>query len=324
MSNDKTLATVKHGGCVQLGTSERERFEAYARQDPRYFNVARSGEGYYYPATQDAWASWQAALSVILSTGGQDALKALVANWRGYADKHELNALEADSIGDMPDTVSRLETTSKVFRQAAVELETALSAQPSPGGQDARAQFEEYRGGDCERDAQGYYTNARTAQDWAMWQAALAARQPVCPTVKDSLTVGGGQPVAWLVHWSDMPMESPEVTRSASRIAEVSALTNPPRIMPLYAAPTAQKSAQAVDLGPSIPSELATVAAALKRFDECAEDSGSEGCDIGRAWFDALTTMGLLRRTQRSPAVWTMTAEGERLLALIDSQAVGK
>jgi len=52
--------------------------------------------------------------------------------------------------------------------------------QPSPGGQgDARSQFEEYRGGDCERDAQGYYTNARTAQDWAMWQAALAARQPV-------------------------------------------------------------------------------------------------------------------------------------------------
>lgn len=48
-----------------------------------------------------------------------------------------------------------------------------------PGGQDARAQFEEYRGGDCERDAQGYYVNARTAQDWAMWQAALAARQPV-------------------------------------------------------------------------------------------------------------------------------------------------
>jgi len=54
-----------------------------------------------------------------------------------------------------------------------------LSAQPSPGGQDARAQFEEYRGGDCERDAQGYYVHGRTAQDWALWQAALAARQPV-------------------------------------------------------------------------------------------------------------------------------------------------
>ncbi|EKT4092724.1 TPA: hypothetical protein UOA80_001093 [Stenotrophomonas maltophilia] len=56
----------------------------------------------------------------------------------------------------------------------------ALSAQPSPGGLgDVREQFEEYRGGDCERDAQGYYVNARTAQDWAMWQAALAASHPV-------------------------------------------------------------------------------------------------------------------------------------------------
>ena len=81
--------------------------------------------------------------------------------------------------------------------------------------------------------------------------------------------------------------------------------------------------AQAVDLGPSIPSELAPVAAALKRFNECAEDCDSDGCDIGRDWFDALTTMGLLKRTQRSPAVWAMTAEGDRLLALIDGQAVG-
>ncbi|MCU1114359.1 hypothetical protein JAK74_11170 [Stenotrophomonas maltophilia] len=88
---------------------------------------------------------------------------------------------------------------------------------------------------------------------------------------------------------------------------------------PTIAAPPAQ----ALDLVPSIPSELAPVVAALKRFNECAEDCGSGGCDIGRAWFDALTTMGLLKRTQRSPAVWTMTAEGERLLALLDSQAVG-
>ncbi|HHA2922768.1 TPA: hypothetical protein ACOFDN_001111 [Stenotrophomonas maltophilia] len=86
--------------------------------------------------------------------------------------------------------------------------------------------------------------------------------------------------------------------------------------LPLVGAP-----AQAMDLGPSIPSELAPVAAALKRFNECAEDCDSDGCDIGRDWFDALTTMGLLKRTQRSPAVWTMTAEGERLLALIGSHS---
>lgn len=67
--------------------------------------------------------------------------------------------------------------TTDVDMEAATDSIIA-AAQPSPGGQGARAQFEEYRGGDCERDAQGYYVNARTAQDWAMWQAALAARQP--------------------------------------------------------------------------------------------------------------------------------------------------
>jgi|GEM_PF-2446004 len=63
--------------------------------------------------------------------------------------------------------------------------------------------------------------------------AALAARQP-------------GAPRAWLIHWSKIPLESPEVTTSASRVDAVSALTDPPRIEPLYAAPPAQ----GIDLGP--------------------------------------------------------------------------
>jgi hypothetical protein len=51
----------------------------------------------------------------------------------------------------------------------------------------------------------------------------------------------------------------------------------------------------------------------LARFEECAGDD--EGCDIGRDWFDALTTIGLLARTQRSPARWSMTPAGEAMLA---------
>lgn len=46
------------------------------------------------------------------------------------------------------------------------------------GGEAERVRFEQYRGGDFERDAQGYYTNPGTAQDWAMWQAALSTSQP--------------------------------------------------------------------------------------------------------------------------------------------------
>ncbi|WP_313251133.1 hypothetical protein [Stenotrophomonas indicatrix] len=66
--------------------------------------------------------------------------------------------------------------------------------QPSRDGQgNARPQFEEYRGGDCERDAQGYYTNARTAQDWAMWQAALSAQPSPSDMGNPISTSPGGQ-----------------------------------------------------------------------------------------------------------------------------------
>ncbi|WP_262253029.1 hypothetical protein [Stenotrophomonas maltophilia] len=115
-------------------------------------------------------------------------------------------------------------------------------AQPSPGGQDARALFEAYRGGDLERDAQGYYTNARTAQDWAMWQAALAARQPVGqePARLSSQTVDGELSVASAI---DQVLELfPSSGRAA--LQTLAGLFTHPTIY-RYAAPPAQ----AVDLG---------------------------------------------------------------------------
>ena len=51
----------------------------------------------------------------------------------------------------------------------------------------------------------------------------------------------------------------------------------------------------------------------LQRFADCAEDG--DGCDIGRDWFDALTLLGLLERTKRNPAEWTMTPAGHDTLA---------
>ena len=64
-----------------------------------------------------------------------------------------------------------------------------------------------------------------------------------------------------------------------------------------------------------LPDGLALVVEKLERFQECAEDSDAGGCDIGREWFDALTTIGLLRRTQRSPGLWEMTSSGSAVLA---------
>mgnify|MGYP001023474423 CR=1 FL=1 len=61
----------------KISDAERAQFEAWARQEPRYFNIARSGNEYYYPTVQDAWTTWQAALaSVQPSPAGQgDALR---------------------------------------------------------------------------------------------------------------------------------------------------------------------------------------------------------------------------------------------------------
>lgn len=46
----------------------------------------------------------------------------------------------------------------------------------------------------------------------------------------------------------------------------------------------------------------------LQRFDECAGDG--QGADIGAQWFDVLTQLGLLKRVQRSPALWQITEQG--------------
>jgi len=73
-----------------------------------------------------------------------------------------------------------------------------------------------------------------------------------------------------------------------------------------------------------LPDGMALVVEKLQRFQECSEDSGSGGCDIGRDWFDALTTIGLLRRVQRSPGLWEMTSSGSAVLARAALAASGR
>jgi len=81
MTTDKTLADAKPGGCVQLPTPERGRFEACAHaQSYRGGNIltdrdADHPELYADPLAQLAWKIWQAALSAQPSPGGQDAAR---------------------------------------------------------------------------------------------------------------------------------------------------------------------------------------------------------------------------------------------------------
>lgn len=55
------------------------------------------------------------------------------------------------------------------------------------------------------------------------------------------------------------------------------------------------------------------ILADLRRFKECVEDG--QDVDLGRDRFDLLTQLGLLERTQRSPALWMMTQAGEDAIA---------
>lgn len=57
----------------------------------------------------------------------------------------------------------------------------------------------------------------------------------------------------------------------------------------------------------------------LARMSECADDG--EDVDIGRDWLDTLTTLGLVIRTQRSPAMWEITEAGEAAIRTLPAQA---
>jgi len=63
----------------------------------------------------------------------------------------------------------------------------------------------------------------------------------------------------------------------------------------------------------AMPAFAVTVIKKLRRVDECSSDG--QGTDIGGDWLDLLTRLGLLNRTQRSPALWEITQQGEDALA---------
>lgn len=114
----------------------------------------------------------------------------------------------------------------QVRRMAEDAAHHRKAAPPSPAGQDAL--FTEEL---AELRRLVPSVNQKQALDAAI--AALAARQPVAAAVKDSLTVGGGQAVAWMTH-HDEPMLYPSFSEAAAYCDDA----EPP--IPLYAAPPAQ------------------------------------------------------------------------------------
>ncbi|WP_414609825.1 hypothetical protein [Stenotrophomonas pavanii] len=345
-----TLADVQPGGRVRLGDQALSTSEGARRYVADFFatEMRRHDFGDYIltELAADFACALAQHLSAQASPGGQDALTALVAKWRAAAAEHELISLEEDSVG-LTKAAMRNDARHHVLEAVADDLEAVLSArqpvasnqvvedieqlpfdtsaQPSansgalavdgarqPVGEpvavrvtpEMRAAFRK-----AYREGGFWHDRLDTALD-AMMRAAPPAQAVDLPYSLDADPAGIRARVCDVITGTLMVGAQGHTPPPAGHWAE-----------PFWQAARADAAAQGVDLAAPIPSELAPVAAALKRFDECAEDCASEGCDIGRAWFDALTTVGLLKRTQRSPAVWTMTAEGERLLALIDSHS---
>lgn len=75
------------------------------------------------------------------------------------------------------------------------------------------------------------------------------------------------------------------------------------------------RNAELEQLSPKafLPTFATKVIKKLQRFKECIEDG--QCADIGKIWFDLLTHLELLKRVQRSPAVWEITKQGEDLLS---------
>lgn len=153
MSTEKTLATVKPGGCVQLPTSERARFEAWA--EPRKHTLTRWGNSpgevsplfvnevagsYISPAAQAAWEAWQ-HLSAQPSPGGQ-----------GDAGRIAVEFIAAANF-DVPDGYVVEEHLPGIWHYTFTDAGEKMASCAS--------------------------WNNKAHATIAAWQAALAARQPV-------------------------------------------------------------------------------------------------------------------------------------------------
>lgn len=316
MSNDKTLATAKHGGCVQLPTSERERFEAWADDrglDTTKFSDNGMEDSYDDLNTGQSWDAWLSALSAQPSPGGQvtgvcisdsdravlqrlqDALPfAGINGWgkgvevlerllRDSLAARQPVELIAHKVGDYRVTVAEDAVTVShgrdiVFAYSAGDAEPIMARQPV--GDEERA--ETYRKG------------------WEAGHTAQAVGEPVARLIEavegecDGLTISAETAASILAHVLPLGQE-PAGYMVDGRIeqglffdktsAEAMAAMNAGDVVPLFRSP-----AQAVDLEPFRPFVEAQryeyISHGLTPEDDCV-------------------------------------AECDELLALIDSQAVG-
>ncbi|HHA2975898.1 TPA: hypothetical protein ACOFD8_003278 [Stenotrophomonas maltophilia] len=233
MTTDKTpatLATVKHGGCVQLPSSERERFEAWARTHHRlgesgYLEREQLSGDYRLQPTDYAWRAWQAALSAQPSPGGQGGF-----NYeRMFVDACAALAEVSRELGCDPE-----QGGAEPILAAIAELREALSARQPVCNVDGTWLWSKLMDWCKKMGASPASHNELFAI--AKEAHALAARQPV-GELAGYATFRDGRFGSWLFQTRAMA-ESHDSTAVAGGPANS-------EIVPLFRSP-----AQAVDLGP--------------------------------------------------------------------------
>lgn len=291
MSNDKTLATAKHGGCVQLGTPG-SRWAASGEPDPN---------GTRYDCERAA---------LVMGDLTDDELANAV-----FMHGNERQTM-ADLVGGATPAIAYLTAAKDRIRWLSRALAAAesLSAQPSPGGQDAldtlidqwMARADRHEASAIEADSIGGMQmavavhEARAAELNAAVHSlkeALADRKPVevseggfrAAASRQTASAESNATAEALMTWARQPVGEPVGTVHSGKYAsgmpwcEVEWHIPQPAGTKLYAAPPAQ----AVDLGPFR--------------------------SLARSWI--VEAGGTVADTKHACA--------DELLALIDSQAVG-
>ncbi|WP_088100311.1 hypothetical protein [Xanthomonas retroflexus] len=251
MTTDKTpatLATVKHGGCVRLGTPG-SRWAASGEPDPN---------GTRYDCERAA---------LVMGDLTDDELANAV-----FMHGNERQTM-ADLVGGATPAIAYLTAAKDRIRWLSRALAAAesLSAQPSPGGQgeeldlDRVLSLADVHAEESREDGVRLLDRGGLlafAQDVA---AALAARQPV-----------GNEPAFYLSAGAWGHIRVPMTPTRDVKAFRHGFDHGDTELVPFYAAPPAQQSAQAVDLR-KIIEQIA------QQWDGCNYDAVGETIDIGPA-----------------------------------------
>ncbi|MBH1747357.1 hypothetical protein I5V28_16190 [Stenotrophomonas maltophilia] len=311
MSNDnKTLADVQPGGRVRLGDqAERARFEAWCASQRFPLGTSRmptDSNEYRSLKTREAWRVWQAALSAQPSPGGQGDAQTIA----------KLRAMMDHSFGGPGFVVYG---TAQSIAEVERRLAPGIAAR-QPGGQDALDCIGRIEEAIEFRVPHDIY--AAVHGELAELKAALAARQPV----GEPVALGETDPIPCA--WSDDDASSLVTLRDALRRIIAGTTT---KDAAHFLKQPGQRRMTIKDAQEVAAAHLPYVESLVHRSQGYAAPP-AQAVDLGQfrpavecwRWTKAVAVnSGELDTEMKRSALFEVN-EADRLLALIDSQAVGK